>query len=98
VLEFREQPRDFTAKDAVLTTRAERDRIMQCVLHYEPDRVWVTDVVHEWTGSAWQTVKGSYAKLRLSGQRIAAQSASLGLELASDGVRNGQRLMVLKRS
>lgn len=81
-----------------MTTRAERDRIMQCILHYEPDRVWVTDVVHEWTGSAWQTLKSSYAKLRLSGDRIAAQAAAVGLKLASDSVRNGQRLMVLKRS
>ena len=49
IFEFREQPRDLSGQDAVMTMRAERDRIMQCVLHFEPECVWVTDVVHEWS-------------------------------------------------
>ncbi len=32
-------------QDSVIKMRAERDRIMQCMPHFEPERVWVTDVV-----------------------------------------------------
>jgi 2-polyprenyl-3-methyl-5-hydroxy-6-metoxy-1,4-benzoquinol methylase len=62
VFEFREQPQTMSANDSVFTVRSDRDRIMQCVLHFEPDRVWVTDVVHEWDGQAWQTIKSTYPK------------------------------------
>ena len=97
VLEFREQPKDLSGQDAVLTLRAERDRIMQCVLHFEPQCVWVTDVVHEWTDGKWHVMKSSYPKLRLSAARIVARAAAAGLQLRSDGMRAGRRVLVLTR-
>ncbi len=36
LLQFREQPRDLSPQEGIITLRAERDRIMQCVLHFEP--------------------------------------------------------------
>jgi SAM-dependent methyltransferase len=79
ILEFREQPKDLSGQDAVLTLRAERDRIMQCVLHFEPECVWITDVVHEWADGRWQVMKSSYPKLRLSAARIVSRAAAAGL-------------------
>jgi SAM-dependent methyltransferase len=96
VLEFREQPREFVGADAVLTTRAMRDRLMQCVLDYEPERVRVTDVVHEWNGQSWTTRKSSYFKLRLSGTSLAAQATGAGLTALLDTVRAGQRTLVFR--
>ncbi len=97
ILEFREQPKDLSAEDAVLTLRAERDRIMQCVLHFEPECVWVTDVVHEWTDGKWRVIKSSYPKLRLSAARIVARAAAAGLQVRSDVLRAGRRVLVLTR-
>lgn len=95
VLEFREQLRLPDAGDAVFTTRAERDRIMQCVLHFEREKVWVTDIVHDWTGTDWKIVKSSYPKLRLSGEQILAQARRCGLQSTIDQLRKGQRLLAL---
>jgi len=97
MLEFREQPKDLSGQDAVLTLRAERDRIMQCVLHFEPECVWVTDVVHEWTDGKWRVMKSSYPKLRLSAARIVARAAAAGLRVRSDTIRAGRRVLVLAR-
>ncbi|HXR93486.1 MAG TPA: hypothetical protein VN750_24725, partial [Steroidobacteraceae bacterium] len=97
ILEFREQPRDLSGQDAVLTLRAERDRNMQCVLHYEPECVWVTDVVHEWADGKWRVVKCSYPKLRLWAARIVARAAAAGLQVRSDSLRAGRRVLVLTR-
>ena len=97
ILEFREQPKDLRAQDAVLTLRAERDRIMQCVLHFEPECVWVTDVVHEWADGKWRLIKSSYPKLRLSAARIVARAAAAGLQVRSDVLRAGRRVLVLTR-
>jgi SAM-dependent methyltransferase len=95
ILEFREQPRELSGQDAVLTLRAERDRIMQCVLHFEPECVWVTDVVHEWADGKWRVIKSSYPKLRLSAARIVARAAAAGLQVRSDALRAGRRVLVL---
>jgi SAM-dependent methyltransferase len=97
ILEFREQPRELSGQDAVLTLRAERDRIMQCVLHFEPECVWVTDVVHEWADGKWRVIKSSYPKLRLSAARIVARAAAAGLQVQSDALRAGRRVLVLTR-
>jgi SAM-dependent methyltransferase len=97
VLEFREQPRDLRGQDAVLTLRAERDRIMQCVLHFEPERVWITDVVHEWSGDRWRVFKSTYPKLRLNAAWIASRAAAAGLQVRSDLTRAGRRVLVLTR-
>jgi len=97
ILEFREQPRELSGQDAVLTLRAERDRIMQCVLHFEPECVWVTDVVHEWADKKWRVIKSSYPKLRLSAARIVARAATAGLQVRSDALRAGRRVLVLTR-
>ncbi|HZF17049.1 MAG TPA: hypothetical protein VE046_13995 [Steroidobacteraceae bacterium] len=77
------------------TTRAERDRIMQCVLHFEREKVRVTDIVHEWNGTAWTIITGSYPKLRLSGEQILAQARRRGLRATMDPIRKGQRLLAL---
>jgi SAM-dependent methyltransferase len=93
LLEFREQPRDLAGEAAVLTLRAERDRIMQCVLHFEPERVWVTDVVHEWMGSRWETIKSTYPKLRLRAADILACAAAAGLTVKGDSTHAGRRVL-----
>jgi SAM-dependent methyltransferase len=97
-LEFREQPRELVAEDAVFTVRSERDRIMQCVLHFEPDRLWVTDVVHEWDGKGWKTLKGSYAKLRLRPGETIAAAARCGLQVQLNELRLGRRILKFSRS
>ena len=97
VLEFREQPKDLSGQDAVLTLRAERDRIMQCILHFEPECVWITDVAHEWADGKWQVMKSSYPKLRLSAARIVARANAGGLKVRTDTMRAGRRVLVLGR-
>ena len=97
VVEFREQPGDLIAADAVLPLRAERDRIMQCVLHFERDRVWVTDVLYEWTGDAWKCTKSSYPKLRLTSGEIVREAEARGLRLAWSETRAGRRVLLLRK-
>jgi SAM-dependent methyltransferase len=98
LLEFREQNRELAGPEAVLTTRSGRDRIMQCVLHYEPDRVQVTDVLHEWNGEAWARYQGSYHKLRLTGERVVELVIAAGLHVRLDTTHAGQRTLLFSRA
>jgi SAM-dependent methyltransferase len=98
LLQFREQPRDLAPQESVITMRSERDRIMQCVLHFEPQRVWVTDIVHEWNGQAWLTTKSTYPKLRLSTEELLEIATSAGLNIRFNDTLTRQRVLVLTRS
>jgi 2-polyprenyl-3-methyl-5-hydroxy-6-metoxy-1,4-benzoquinol methylase len=96
LLDFREQPPH--AQNTIFTTRAERDRIMQCMLQFEPEKVWVTDIVHEWTGERWTTIQSRYPKLRLSADAIIAKAMGAGLTVRLDESRNGRRVLAFERS
>jgi SAM-dependent methyltransferase len=98
LLQFREQPKELSPQDSVIKMRAERDRIMQCVLHFEPDRVWVTDVAHEWNGQAWITTKSTYPKLRISTEAILEIATTAGLNIRFNDTLTRQRVVVLTRS
>jgi SAM-dependent methyltransferase len=98
LLQFREQPKDLSPQDSVIKMRAERDRIMQCVLHFEPERVWVTDVVHEWNGQAWLTTKSTYPKLRISTDVVLEIATTAGLNVRFNETLTRQRVLVLTRS
>jgi SAM-dependent methyltransferase len=98
LLQFREQPKDLSPQDSVIKMRAERDRIMQCVLHFEVDRVWVTDVAHEWNGQAWITTKSTYSKLRISTEAVLEIATTAGLNVRFNETLIRQRVLVLTRS
>jgi SAM-dependent methyltransferase len=98
LLQFREQPKELSPQDCVIKMRAERDRIMQCVLHFESDRVWVTDVAHEWNGQAWITTKSTYPKLRITTEGVLEIAATAGLNVRFDDTLTRQRVLVLTRS
>jgi len=98
LLQFREQPKELSPQDSIIKMRAERDRIMQCVLHFEPDRVWVTDVAHEWNGQAWVTTKSTYPKLRISTEAVLEIAGTAGLNVRFDETLTRQRVLVLTRS
>jgi cyclopropane fatty-acyl-phospholipid synthase-like methyltransferase len=97
LLQFREQATDMSPQNSVFTTRSERDRIMECVLHFWPDRVWVTDVVHEWSGGTWRSIRSTYPKLRLTIDEIveSARVAGLGVQINQPHAR--QRMLVFTR-
>jgi SAM-dependent methyltransferase len=98
LLQFREQPKELSPQDCVIKMRAERDRIMQCVLHFESERVWVTDVAHEWNGQAWITTKSTYPKLRITTEGVLEIAATAGLNVRFDDTLTRQRVLVLTRS
>jgi SAM-dependent methyltransferase len=66
VLTFRDFSTELRGIDRFIPVRADDDRIMLCVLDYEPENVVVTDVVHVRCGGEWTLRKSSYRKLRLS--------------------------------
>lgn len=65
-LTFRDFSQPLSGLDRFIPIRADQDRIMMCVLDYEPEHVLVTDLIHVRKGDAWSLQKSFYRKLRLA--------------------------------
>lgn len=78
VLTFRDLSNELSGLDRFLPVRSDEDRIMTCVLDYEPESVVVNDLVHIRGDDGWTLHKSSYRKLRLAPAGIAAELEELG--------------------
>jgi SAM-dependent methyltransferase len=81
VLAFRDLSTELTGLDRFLPIRADADRIMVCMLEYEPEAVVVNDLVHVREAKGWTLRKSSYRKLRLCPAALAREVANLGLTI-----------------
>ncbi len=81
VLTFRDLSIEVTGLDRFLPVRADADRIMTCVLEFEPGKVVVTDLVHVRLADGWRLTKSSYRKLRLAPGELVAELQGLGFKV-----------------
>lgn len=84
VLTFRDLSRELVGLDRFLPVRADDQRIMTCVLEYEPEHVVVNDLIHIREENGWTLYKSSYRKLRLAPAEQVAALARLGFEIDHD--------------
>jgi hypothetical protein len=64
--------------DRIIPVRADNDRVLTCVLDYEPGAVVVSDVLHIRERNGWSVRKSSYRKLRLAAGNLAGELSALG--------------------
>lgn len=79
LLSWRDYTQARSGAERVFLVRGDAQRILTCCLQYEPERVEVTDIVHERQGEAWKLRASAYHKLRLSLGEVRAELESLGL-------------------
>jgi 2-polyprenyl-3-methyl-5-hydroxy-6-metoxy-1,4-benzoquinol methylase len=85
VLTFRDLSAELKGLDRFLSIRSDANRIMTCVLEYEPDTVVVSDLIHVREGDNWVLHKSSYRKLRLSVSEVEQELRALGFMVKSSG-------------
>lgn len=87
VLRFRDYvTRVRLGAERFLLVRADATRILTCCLDFEPQRVLVTDVVHQLEDGAWTLRASSYRKLRLAREAVVRTLEALGLEVSTPEV------------
>jgi SAM-dependent methyltransferase len=65
VLTFRDQQRALTGMDRILSIASDDDFHFVCLLDYEEDTIFVTDIIHHRTVAGWSMEKSAYRKVRL---------------------------------
>ncbi|HEY0759112.1 MAG TPA: class I SAM-dependent methyltransferase [Acidisarcina sp.] len=66
MLGFRDLSEELHGLDRFIPIRSDDQRIMTCVLEYEPETVIVHDLIYVRQDGRWELNKSSYRKLRLS--------------------------------
>ena len=94
--------RDYASRirestDRFILVRADDGRILTCCLDFEPERVRVTDIVHERTKESWVLRASEYKKLRLSREWVTEQLAQLGLTVTLSATEAGKITIVARR-
>lgn len=97
ILTFRDLSVELIGLDRFLPVRADADRIMTCVLEYEPEAVVVNDLIHVRQGPGWTFHKSSYRKLRLGAAAIAEELVGLGFLIEHEGIAGRMNAIVARK-
>ena len=85
VLTFRDLTQELNGLDRFIPVQSDADRVMVCVLEYEPRTVLVHDLIHTRGASGWRLDKSCYRKLRLAPRDVTHALKTLGFEITFDG-------------
>ncbi len=88
-IDFRDLTQELRGLDRFIPVRSDPDRIMTCVLEYEPETVLVHDLVYERNGPNWDFRKSCYSKIRLAPNWVCAQLEEIGLKIDFHEVKSG---------
>ena len=88
VLTFRDLSQELTGLDRFIPVQSDADRVMVCVLEYEPKTVLVHDLIHTRNGDGWRLDKSCYRKLRLTPKDVVRELKALGFKITFDGPKS----------
>ena len=88
-LTFRDYSTERKPSECLIRVREDNERSFTCALEFEPTRVRVTDILHEWRDGRWSESRSSYSKLRLSPESVRAKLRARGFTLATDEFAGG---------
>jgi SAM-dependent methyltransferase len=96
-LTFRDLSTELKGTDRIIPVRAEDQRIMTCVLLYEPGHVVVNDLVHVRSDEGWKLHKSCYRKLRLNSGSVAEELRQIGFSVESETSVNRMQVIVARK-
>ena len=85
VLTFRDLSQELAGLDRFIPVQSDAERVMVCVLEYEPKTVLVHDLIHTRNGAGWRLDKSCYRKLRLAPKDVTRELRDLGFDIHFDG-------------
>jgi 2-polyprenyl-3-methyl-5-hydroxy-6-metoxy-1,4-benzoquinol methylase len=93
IISFRDLSQELKGTERFIPVKSDSDRIMTCVLEYEPETVVVTDLFYERTHSGWSFHRSSYRKTRLAPSWVAEQLRAAGLRVSFRDVIAGFQIL-----
>jgi ubiquinone/menaquinone biosynthesis C-methylase UbiE len=93
IISFRDVNAELNGLDRFIPVKSDPDRIMTCVLEFEPETVLVTDLFYERTQTGWSFHKSSYRKIRIAPSAVAEELRQAGLKVTFRDVIAGFQIL-----
>jgi SAM-dependent methyltransferase len=90
--------RPLQGEQRFILVRADENRILTCFLEYQDSHVMVHDVLTEREAGQWRQKVGSYPKLRLAPEWVAARLSENGFSVARDAIPSGMVRIVAAKN
>lgn len=98
ILSFRDYSIPLVGDRRFIPVKSDSDRILTCFLEYEPDRVRVTDLVHEISDGKWIQKVSSYHKVRITKELVEEYLKLAGFEIVFNQIQKGMVTVVAEKS
>jgi SAM-dependent methyltransferase len=97
-LTFRDYSGERKPSECLIRVRDEPERSFSCALEFEPGRVRVTDILHEWRDGRWIESRSTYPKLRLAPESVRSKLRARGFALETDEFAGGLATLIARQS
>ncbi|OJJ19564.1 hypothetical protein BKI52_22415 [marine bacterium AO1-C] len=94
---FRDYSKDKTGTQVFIPVKSDEERLLTCVLNYEPQKVRVTDLLWEKEAEGWQQKVSSYYKIRISPALVERLLRNNGFEIQLNTLKNGMYHIIAQK-
>jgi 2-polyprenyl-3-methyl-5-hydroxy-6-metoxy-1,4-benzoquinol methylase len=98
ILSFRDYSAELKDSSRFIPVKINADRILTCFLEYFPDKVRVTDILHEKEDGNWQQKISSYEKVRVSENTVLNILQDTGFNIRFKGTHNRMLTIIGQKS
>lgn len=99
ILSYRDYSIELNDQQRFIPVKSDKDRILTCILDYEPEKVKVTDLLYEKTENGWSQKVSSYRKVRISPKEIAEMIENNGMKMTfNDSINRMQTTIAEKKN
>ena len=89
VLTFRDYSNELSDTDRFIPVKSDSQRILTCFLEYFPDKIRVTDLLHEFENNRWVQKVSSYYKTRIGADEALSMLKDSGFKIVLSHLTKG---------
>lgn len=97
ILTFRDYSYELDEKQRFIPVKSTADRILTCILEYEPEKVKVSDLLHEKINGKWTQKVSTYEKVRIGPSRIVEILEKNGMKIKLNEAINHMQTIIAEK-
>lgn len=94
---FRDYSQEKSGSQHIIPVKSDQQRILTCILNYEPQKVKVTDLLWENDGVQWQQKASTYYKIRISPGLVVRLLNNHGFEVQLNTLVKGEYHLIARK-
>lgn len=97
ILSFRDYTKELNDEQRFIHAKSDENRILTCILDYQPEKVKVTDLLYEREGRNWIQRASTYFKVRISANEIAKALINKDMKITYNNYIGGMATIIAEK-